>query len=326
MDRLPYLVCPPLESGYRDWFTDPTVWAPYVAEVARRHGLPAPRSLSARMPGSHPVLVAESGYVVKFYAPHWPDDALCERQAYVLLRSVSKTAIPRPSLSAAGCLFPGHRAWEWPYSVMEIAEGQPTVMAADALGSDEWMDLAGELGRIVRTLHGVSLTHAGEMRAQSERALAHLVRTAPDRRRAEPAWRRLDFRSWDAYWAAAHSCSAPPVMVHGDLTADHVYVRIAPGHVRVTSLIDWADAMIGDAAYELVPLYLDLFQGRPERLRAFRTAYGDGPMFGPGWEKRATAYLAAFRFDLGAMLTRLIPRFSGLIRLEEVEGRLWGDV
>ncbi len=115
-------------------------------------------------------------------------------------------------------------------------------------------------------------------------------------------------------------------LVHGDLTADNLFVRVEGATIHLASIIDWADVMGCDPAYDLVPLYIDLFQCQPALLRAFRSGYGEGPLFRPGWQKRATAFLLAFRFDLGSLLSRVKPVLSSVTRLEDVETLLWDGV
>ena len=328
MNPLPSLDCPPLADGrYERWFTDVSVWARYVAWVADRHGLPAPTSLSVGTPGSHPVFLTAGGYVVKFFAPHWPEDAWKEPRIYRLLAMMSQAAIPHPKLLAADCLFPG-RPWAWPYMVLELAKGAPVAAVAPSLGVHAWRDLAGALGRVVRTLHSVSWESAVPGLAdRSARDLTEWRRSAPDRRHSEPLWERLDFAGWEAYWAAAFSTSAPVrSLVHGDLTADNLFVRVEGTTIHLASIIDWADVMGCDPAYDLVPLYIDLFRCQPALLRAFRSGYGEGPLFRPGWQKRATAFLLAFRFDLGSLLNRVEPALSSVTRLEDVEALLWDGV
>ena len=90
MDHLPYPACPALQPNlYGPWFTDAEVWRPYVREVARRHALPVPGAVSVGIPGSHPVFMTDRGYVVKFFAPHWPHDHAAEAAVHRALGGAS---------------------------------------------------------------------------------------------------------------------------------------------------------------------------------------------------------------------------------------------
>lgn len=329
MEALSYLACPPLDAGrYGSWFTDTTIWRPYVEWVARRHGLAPPEVLSVGHPGSHPVFLAGGGYVVKFYAPHWPADARNEAAVYEWLQATPAGVLPHPARLAADRLFPGHAAWAWPYMVFDSMRGVPLEAAAAGWSEASWITAATTLGQIVRALHEMPWDNlASDLAVWSECERSDLARTAPDRRRREPIWARLDFGGWSAHWhEVLEESSRAPCLVHGDLTREHVFVEESSGPFQITGLIDWADARIGDATYELVSLYLDLFRGRPDHLAAFRSGYGDGPMFQPGWKRRATAFLLAYRFEIESMLAAMRPALSSATGIDQVEEIVWAGL
>ena len=58
------------------------------------------------------------------------------------------------------------------------------------------------------------------------------------------------------------------VFVHGDIVANHVYVE----NGRLTSIIDWGDAMVTDRHVEIIQLYRDTFDCDKGRLRVFLDA------------------------------------------------------
>ncbi len=323
---LPYLACPPLAGGaYGRWFTDTTIWRPYVEWVARRHALPAPRELSVGTPGSHPVFMTANGYVVKFYAPHWPSDARSESAVFECLRATSLAAVPRPAVLAGGRLFAGGEPWAWPYAVFVSMKGRALADLGAHWPPSAWTTTAHELGRIVRALHEVPLDDTvPDFASWSAYEMSNLLRTAPERRRHDPAWARLDFEAWEAHWQEVIDREwIRPCLLHGDLTADHVFIQKSSDAVRITGLIDWADALIGDPAYELVAVYVDLFRGQRDQFMAFRSGYGDGPMFRPTWKRRATAWLLAYRFDVGSMLAAIRPALSSINSFQDVEEIVW---
>ena len=59
-----------------------------------------------------------------------------------------------------------------------------------------------------------------------------------------------------------------PVVIHGDLQLDHVFVD----GDQVTGVLDWSEAGRGDAMYDLAILTL----GHPEHLGDVSAGYGDG--------------------------------------------------
>lgn len=322
---LPYLVCPPLATGgYASWFTDADVFRPYVEWVARRHRLPAPGPLDAGVPGSHPVFVTGGGYVVKFYAPHWGEDARSERRVYRLLCAVEPSRIPRPAWRAAGVLFPGEDDWPWPYAVLGRVSGQPWSIVRDQMRRRDREYMAHRVGAMVRCLHDVDWHGRGqELAAQSSDRLLDRWRTAAARRASGAAWAHFDLGQAEDYLTRALSGMPAGVLTHGDITANHVFVAPGSSGPEITGLIDWADAEIQNAAYELVVLYAGLFAGESALLTAFRSAYGDGPLFQPGWESRATAFLLLFPYDHGPALSKTIPRWEQARTPAALEELLW---
>ncbi len=233
---LPYLVCPLLATGgYASWLTDDDVFRPYGEWVARRHPLAAPGSLDAGVPGSHPVFVTGGGYVVKFYAPHWGEDARSERRVYRLLRAVEQSRVPRPAWRAAAVLFPGEDDWPWPYAVLGRVSGQPWSIVRDQMRRRGREYMAHRVGAMVRCLHDMDWHGRGqELAAQSADRLLDRWRTAAARRAFRAAWAHFDRGQAEDCLTRALSGMPAGVLTHGDITAEFACRRVgAPDRVSV---------------------------------------------------------------------------------------------
>jgi aminoglycoside 2''-phosphotransferase len=69
----------------------------------------------------------------------------------------------------------------------------------------------------------------------------------------EPSVRGYVERLFESYFADEALLDYEPTLLHADLAPDHI--RFAPEEGRITGIIDWGDASIGDPDYELSYLY-----------------------------------------------------------------------
>jgi hypothetical protein len=105
------------------------------------------------------------------------------------------------------------------------------------------------------------------------------------------------------------------ILVHGDITADHVFVD---GR-GITALIDWGDALVADRAYELPAVYLGAFRGDRRLLAAFL----DAARWPPGdLERRGLQGILEFQFDA---ITTIATSYdlTQVDSLEELAGLLF---
>ncbi|ALW89398.1 phosphotransferase [Deinococcus actinosclerus] len=99
----------------------------------------------------------------------------------------------------------------------------------------------------------------------------------------------------DAAWWAARVQAVPdlrevgPVPIHGDFAAEHVHLD---GAGRLSGVLDWADAALGDPARDLAGL---LHWGNPVLWHAAQAAY---PASGAVWERAAWYALCRALGDL----------------------------
>ena len=73
--------------------------------------------------------------------------------------------------------------------------------------------------------------------------------------------------------ALAASRTAPRVVVHGDLNAEHLMLEQRNGRWTISALIDFGDARIGVPDYEWMPLWLGLCNRDATVMRAIVQAY-----------------------------------------------------
>lgn len=294
------------QPHYGDHLGDSDYWGPYVIEVLRREALPLAR-VEAPLVGSFPTFLV-GDCVVKLFGSGFdgPGAWAAERSMHELL--ADRPEIPAPTLVTVGVLFDGDE-WKWPYLVTRRLRTQPVRDAslADAQGAA----IAGQLGEAVAALHTLEPPAAvavrdlvPDLRAAAQARLArfgvppHLVEQVPE------------FLS-DAL--------APTTLVHADITADHLF---HDGHM-ITGIIDWGDAIVADAYYELVAITFDCFDGDPKLLGAFLRSYGW--VIENDFPKRAMQAVCEFQFNAWTRIASIVD-LNAEPTLDHLSDRLFGAV
>ena len=239
------------QPHYGEHLGDVEYWAPFVREILGRHSLPTGH-VEPPYVGTFPTFLV-GDLVVKVFGTAFDGDESSQVEIAMHALLDSQPDIPAPSVVAAGQLFDTHPTW--PYLVTERVRGRAIreVQLDESLGEQ----VAAALGAIVRRLHELTppatVDERGlldNLRAEAPTRLRrfglpdHLVQQVPD------------------FLADAET---PTILVHGDITADHVFVD----DQGLTAVIDWGDALVADRAYELPAIYLDAFRGDRRLLATF---------------------------------------------------------
>ena len=247
------------QPHYGRHLADAGYWGPYVAEVLKREGLPGGRPVSG-FPGTFPTFLV-GDLVVKLYGEAFDGGASWEAEVEMHRLLAGQPAIPAPALVASGTLWPDHR--RWPYLVTERLPG----VALRDQPESRTPDLAAEIGAAVGPLHRLVPTSAVLARETvSTLRLGAAARMASYGLPVHLAEQVPQFLS---------DAESPNVLVHGDITADHVFVSGG----RLVGIIDWGDAVRADRSYELPAVWLDAMAGDSACLNAF--------LDGAGWTRSA---------------------------------------
>jgi hygromycin-B 7''-O-kinase len=291
------------QPHYGEHLGDADYWGPYVLAALADAGLPR-ADLETPFVGTCPTfLVGE--LVVKLFGETFDgaEAFAAERAMGELLTGVPE--IPAPAVVATGRLFDGSAGWAWPYLIMERLRAR----AARDLPSPHSLRRAAEqLGPALARLH--TLPAPATIAARDP--LPALRASAPDRLRGFGLPAHLVEQVPDFLADAP----AERVLVHADVTADHVFVD----DDGLAGIIDWADAITADPWYELVALRFDAFRGDPELFAIFLDGYGRPTSdFGI----RALQGVLEFQFDAITAVADLVdlPRVRDLPELAE---RLYG--
>ncbi len=196
---------------------------------------------------------------------------------------LEKQSLPirSPRILSEGQLDP-----DWQYLIFEHIPGVSIGQVRDQLSVEDWAAVAQQVGEYLSELH--RLSYYPEMVSSPRAAVlpswegyaAFLGRQHKDCTSNHKAWNDLPEHLLDQladFVLPAERLidfSAPPHLIHADLTADHLLGRLENGRWQTLAIIDWGDAMTGNILYELVALYLDMFHADKHLLDIFTAAYG----------------------------------------------------
>jgi hygromycin-B 7''-O-kinase len=318
----------PLEQmdQYVRLFMDLNLWEPFARMVCARHGLPCER-VRAGLAGTCPTFIIDRRWVVKFFGRLFEGGRAyaVELEAARLVSNVD--GIPAPAVLAAGQLYPPDANWHWPYLVFEFIPG---VSIGDVWGSiptEERLNIAAEIGEIVRRMHQVPLGDSAVFQPDGPdyRAFMKAQRSGCAARLRK--WGRMPVHlidQVDTYLSSTDlwiSQDDPVHFIHADLTRDHLLGKLEQGRWITAGLIDFGDARVGDLYYELAALQLDLFDCDKGMLRRFLETYGSRKQ--DQFVQRAMTAALLHQFDVVGPLFERFPNLNGLARLEEFADWLW---
>jgi hygromycin-B 7''-O-kinase len=275
-------------SYYSAHFMDVAIWEPYVRLVCRRHSLDCAR-VDAGVPGTFPTFICSASdlnthrstgsTVVKFFGPLFKGRASFDiEQVMGQLLEQHALPIPSPQVLAAGELQNG-----WCYLVFACVPGVSIGEVRQAVQPEDWLSVARQMGYYIHCLHVSGFSIHPALSAQidfSPKAYAsHLRQQRQQCLHNHRTWNDLPqllLAQLDDFLLPVEQLADPgssPHLVHADLTADHLLGRLANGKWHTHAIIDWGDASAGSILNELIPIFVDMFRGDQQLLRAFLEEY-----------------------------------------------------
>jgi hygromycin-B 7''-O-kinase len=245
-------------------------WGPIIAALRARLDLPPARW--RRLPtGKNVVLELGDEAILKLIPPCWAEDAGREAAA---VRAVPATGpVATPTLLALDEL----EGW----TVLLLRRLPGEVLA------ERWLSLAGSvrarlvahLGAVAAWLHSVEVPGGSALPYDWAAHLRRDVEDAPWQLAQAGAPQALQ-ASWPAFLRSVGPLlnpDSPLVLLHGDLSLGNVLVQEQAGELRITGLIDFGDASLGEAAHDWLSPGVHNFAGDPAVVCAFFDGYGLPP-------------------------------------------------
>ncbi len=313
---------------YGRTFTDADYWWPYVREVCSLHGLAPCSDVRPGLPGTFPVFVVNSRWVVKLFGELFDGAAGYRLELEMYHLTSTDPRIPAPTLIGTGSLFPDDADWRWPYLVTDALPGESLTEVWEQVSYGDRLEVCRYLAPVVRHVHALRPPPGGVLSrswAPFEAFLSErLARCVHD----HEAWGSLpphlvaQLESYLPPLPELMSDTEPHVM-HCDLNSDHVLGVFEGGRWRPTGIIDLGDAKAGDRAYELVAMHLGLFRCDKQLLRAFLDEYGFDDELRHDFARRAMSMTLLHEFDVLSGVFEEFPRAREVPALDDLANLLW---
>lgn len=217
---------------------------------------------------------------------------------------------------------------KWDYLITEFIDGRPIRELRDSLSRNDLINIATDLGEIIRVLHETDLKGLEKLtRNETGTQLAQ-------RRKVEvvseikakgllPANVLIDLKSF-LETATIDLKDHEAVLVHGDLTEDHLFLGERDGRWTITGLLNFGDAHLCPREYEWPALWLDLLKHDIEALRAFFDSYDPTTIRDGDFTRRA--FVWTLLHDFGTeMVEDVLKRHdaSQLRSVDDLRELLW---
>lgn len=240
---------------YRKTYQDDTVFLPGIRAICSRHNFDHDTLQRAGL-GSNVVFWVD-GAIIKVFCNLWPQDFMAERAA---LQSVSK--LPVPSILAEGQID------HWPYLVLSVLDGTPIGEIWDDFHGEQKADVLRQLGILIRTLHAQK--PVAELKDNWANFIDERVNSADAHHAMEEPW-----KSWirNRLTEPIPTVEAP-VLLHADITNEHVLLIKENDHWVINGLIDFGDAKVGHPLYDFLAPIAGLTFGEPDLTRILLESYG----------------------------------------------------
>lgn len=276
---------------------DEATYRPAVAEICRRHGLPADRL--AKFPGGSTIVFAVGdSHVVKLFEPIFPSEAATES---AVLRAVDgRLGVPTPGVAAVG------EMEGWTYVVMTRLDGVALADVWEEMGAAERGEIIRQVGAATMRLHAISPDGLPLQEPGWDGFLRRQAAGCVERQRTyelgEPWLSQVaDFLT------SVDLSHGPLVLMHTEIMREHVLVRRTDGGWEVSGIFDFEPAMAGVPEYEMASIGVFLCQGDAALLAAFRRGYGPLPSAGETLARRAMAYTLLHRYSRLSWYLDVVP-------------------
>ena len=240
-------------ENWKDWgrvFQSIPAFTPLAQEICRREGLPWV-GLSPLTPGTNGVFRCGDA-VLKIFFPKESglDPALDFHRELAVSQWAAEWGVSTPAVLGQGLICD---KYDFYYLITQYSPGKEAGPWLEEAAPAQRAEFVKRLRQMLETLNrpAPGIFPWEDLKAQA-RTNKRLEKLTPSLR--EEVLRRLEGIELGEI-----------VLTHGDLTGENLLVK-EDGSLVV---IDWADAHLAPAWYELGPIAFELFQGRGELLRLF---------------------------------------------------------
>lgn len=322
-------------ASYAAHFMDLRVWAPHIRLVCRRLGFGCEKIVPG-VPGTFPTFIVEVSeektplskiaIVVKFFGPLYDGAG-----SFNIERDMGRWLEVNPlSIESPAILADGKLNHDWQYLIFEYVGGVSIGRVREKLSVKDWVSIAHQMGEYTHRFHELTCHQQQELPRSIQPCMEKFtsfieqqrVTCQANHQRWNDLPRQLVSQIEDFLLPLEQliDLTAPPHLIHADLTSDHILGSIGEGVWRTLAVIDWGDAMTGNLLYELGALYLDLFHCDKNLLRACLEAYGLPRFYQHDFPRKALSMVLLHQFPMPA---QVYAPFLEVKSLQELAVRLF---
>lgn len=307
---------------WKQWgeiFTDETLWDPVAKQICLKHGI-SYLSMKKGFPGTHAVFILDDKYVIKIYCPFAAGD-------YEIESELNRTLAEYENIPAPGQLEHGvfDDKVKWPYVIMEYKKGLAFRDIRDRMTKEHVIKLAGDLGGVVKAFHSLPLKELSCFRSFSwlsfieQRRSDCVTELAKKELFSEKVLAEID-----AMVTSFDPKDTELVLINADLTEDHVLLEHDNDKWEINSIIDVADAKIGEPEYEWIAVWFDLFRQDGECMEACLKSYNPNLTFDVHFRDKAFVYTFLHQFSVDLLETAMNRLGNPCVEsIEQLRTLLW---
>ncbi len=238
-------------------------------EILAYHHLP--NSQIKLLLGTNLVYSCGSSKIIKIFPPAHYDHYLSE--ILVMKHLYNKLTVNTPKVEHEGEIS------EWPYIIMNQLEGMLLENLWETFESKDKIIIIRELGALIAEVHALSTQGLETIDSHWAQFINQQMNNCAEHHQSKQLTKSLVKQI--PHYLAKSKKSLPnihkPVILTGEYTPMNILVKQKQDAWHISGLIDFGDAMLGLAQYDLLGPGVFLIQGNKKFLREFLIAYGYSP-------------------------------------------------
>lgn len=265
----------PIVTAWDDWgsvYNDLEVWREIIHKILSLEGI-SYNTIENGYPGTSAVFIIDRNYVIKIYPGLFVTDHRREWPVLTLLENF----YDQPPLLATG--FFVDSPMNWPYAILRYIDGTAYREISGRLSEHEKNKFIRQLADKVNKIHSLPFETLQYNPEYHWSISENEVHTQIEKLCQLPFFNHADFRV-DLYGFITREKpllqQQECVLVHGDLTRDHLFFKKENGEWLFTDIIDWGDAQIAPRFYDFVVLWAEAFANQNKEWQTLIRQCGKG--------------------------------------------------
>ena len=295
----------------------PEVFESLAEKILLRHQLPR-KSLTLFSEGTNIVFACGENKVIKIFPPFHLDQYTSD--SLVLKHLQNKLSVKTPTIEYEG------EIEGWPYIIMTQLDGTLLEELWEQMGHDNKLLIIRELGALIKQVQALPTNGLETIDCHWEQFINNQIAHCLEHHKSRGLNQAL-LEQIPSYLESIKESLRQikyPTLLTGEYTPMNFLVKLGDGIWHIAGLIDFGDAMLGRAEYDLLGPVAFLVQGDKTLLKALLTSYGYSlEMLTQNLSHRLTALMLLHKHsNLNTQIR--IPGWKTKVKsLKNLESLLW---